>query len=73
VVSELWCEKHDHFKRSCPWCEIEELENEIQRLRAALEDIRYQAGQSDHPAGLGILATINGALSTTTESKGGQP
>lgn len=33
-----WCEKHDHFKRDCPWCEIEELENENQRLRAALEE-----------------------------------
>ena len=44
-----------------------ELYSEVQRLRAALEDIRYQVQQSDHPAGLGILATINQALSTTTE------
>lgn len=28
-----WCEKHDHFKRDCPWCEIEELEAEIERLQ----------------------------------------
>jgi len=40
---------------------------QIQRLRAALEDVRYQVQQSDHPAGLGILATINQALSTTIE------
>jgi hypothetical protein len=40
-------------------------DGEVQRLRAALEDIRYQIQQSDHPAGLGILATINQALSTT--------
>jgi len=45
-------------------------QTEAQRLRAALEDIRYQVQQSDHPAGLGILATINQALSTTTEPTG---
>jgi hypothetical protein len=33
VVSELWCEEHDNFKRSCPWCEIEELEAEIEQLK----------------------------------------
>lgn len=32
-MSELWCEKHDHLKRSCPWCEIKKLEREIKRLK----------------------------------------
>jgi len=55
VVAKIECGRFDADK------------TEVQRLRAALEDIRYQVQQSDHPAGLGILATINQALSTTTE------
>ena len=30
--------KHGHLKRKCPYCEIEELEAENQRLREALEE-----------------------------------
>ena len=33
-----WCEKHDHFKRTCPWCEVEELEQENKRLKELLAE-----------------------------------
>lgn len=26
----LWCDKHDHTKRNCPWCEIEQLRNIVE-------------------------------------------
>lgn len=40
-----WCEEHDHFKRTCPWCELSEKEAEIERLRVkltkAVEELQY--------------------------------
>lgn len=34
-----WCEKHDHFKRTCPWCEIEEMKAQLDQALEALERI----------------------------------
>lgn len=35
----LWCAEHDHMKRSCPWCENEQLESTIQRLKEELSHV----------------------------------
>lgn len=42
-----WCEKHDHFKRTCPWCEIEILQERIERV-AAIVNVLEQHGDIDH-------------------------
>ena len=41
-----WCEKHDHFKRTCPWCEIDILQERLDRV-SAIVDVIEQHGDLD--------------------------
>jgi len=43
-VNTLWCEEHDHFKRTCPWCEVDALNKEIAQLKEKLND-KNERGQ----------------------------
>jgi hypothetical protein len=59
-----WCDKHDHFKRTCPWCEIEELEAEIERLKQAGEWISVKNRLPERNTL--VLITANGRTYTAT-------
>jgi hypothetical protein len=45
-MTELWCEKHDHLKRTCPWCDNETLQERLDRI-AAIVDVIEQHGDLD--------------------------
>lgn len=49
--------------------ELEEMRKELARKDEALKDVKYQVQQSDHPAGLGIMVTVNKALKGADHDK----